>query len=227
MKSVIIKLSGESLSTDNKIVHEENIIKYKEDLDYLISNGYKIILIIGGGNIIRGRDHSIYRADLDQAGMLATMVNGMIIKSLLCQYGYQCTLYSNVSCEFISAWHANNKLYDVNIIVGGSGRIGFSTDIAMMLISMEIKPDYIFKLTNVYGVLNQNHQIYRTVSLRTMLYDNLLVIDRTAIAFAIENNISLYILNVNSKIKNTIESFNEGTYISDNVSDELYIDSND
>lgn len=224
MKSVIIKLSGESLSKDNKIVHEENILKYKKDLDYLISNKYKVILIIGGGNIIRGRDHKIDRAHLDQAGMLATMVNGMIIQSILRQNGYKCTLYSNVSCEFID--NASNILHDITIIVGGSGRIGFSTDITMMMIGMEQKPDYIFKLTNVKGVLDHNHKVYRTLSLQTMLYKNLLVIDRTAIAFAIEHNISFYILHINANIQHAIEYFTEGTYISDNVSDELYIDSN-
>lgn len=224
-KYIVFKISGESLASDNELISIKNIKKYTADFDYFIHLGYKILVILGGGNIIRGRSTEYDKNDIDKAGMLATMINGLTVYSIIKSL-YDVTIYSNIESPLVELYSPNKiHMHDITIIVGGSGKIGFSTDILMILAAIESHAEYVFKFTNVDGIYNKDRTaMYKHLSLYTMMHDELFAVDRTAVALAMENYINFYILNVNMyassiHLQNTQSIY---TYVSMDRLDELY-----
>ena len=97
-KRILLKLSGESLSSKSADPFDPKIIEqYANEIKTITDIGVEVALVIGGGNIYRGLNESesgIERAHGDYMGMLATMINGMALQAMLEKVGVKTRLQS-------------------------------------------------------------------------------------------------------------------------------------
>src|SRR2546428_522176 len=233
-KRIVLKLSGEALQQrggrDNispPVVRERaERIKDVHDL------GVQVSIVIGGGNIWRGlsaADRGMDRTTADYMGMLATVINGMALKSALEQLGVQTRVQSaiemkNVAEPFIRGRAIRHlELGRVVIFVAGTGNPYFSTDTTAALRASEIGAEVLLKATKVDGVYdsdpnkNPNAKRYEQVSYTEALSKRLQVMDSTAFSLCMDNKIPIVIFNMNEpeNIRNVVLGRKIGTVVCD------------
>ena len=232
-KRIVLKLSGEALQErggrDNispPIVREvAERIKQVHDL------GVQVAVVIGGGNIWRGMTaagRGMDRTTADYMGMLATVINGMALKSALEELGVQTRVQSaiemkNVAEPFILGRAIRHlELGRAVIFVAGTGNPYFSTDTTAALRASEIRADVILKATKVDGVYDRdpnvdpNAQRYDQVTFAEALEKRLRVMDSTALALCMENSMPLNVFNMDdaTSIPRIISGERVGTLVS-------------
>ena len=174
---IILKLSGEFFGNDDKTFNETAINYVVEQILQAKNMGTKIGVVVGGGNIIRGRDADwLDKIDADLCGMVGTVINGIVLHSLLERKGQRVKLSSGLAVEGIA--EKFNKFTDLEffdsggivIFVGGTGNPLFTTDTAAALRAAEFHADVLIKGTKVAGVysadpvLNKNATFYKGIS---------------------------------------------------------------
>ncbi|MEY2439426.1 MAG: uridylate kinase, partial [Verrucomicrobiota bacterium] len=196
-KRIVLKLSGEALQErggrDNisfRVVRE-----IAERIKEVHELGVQVSIVIGGGNIWRGLSaagRGMDRTTADYMGMLATVINGMALKSALEQLNVNTRLQSaiemkNVAEPFILGRAIRHlELGRVVIFVAGTGNPYFSTDTTAALRASEIRAEVILKATKVDGVYDRDPkadaaaQRYDQVSYTEALTKRLQVMDSTA-----------------------------------------------
>lgn len=211
-KTVLIKLSGESLS--GKYGHGLDF-DYIKEVCLRIKNvhdmGVKVGIVCGGGNFLRGRDaHEMDRETADYVGMLATVMNSLVLKDMFLQIGCKAYNQSGLSVKMIDdvdSDKAKRALDDGNIIIfgGGTGKPFFSTDTGAALRAKDISADMIIKLTNVDGVYDKDPNkyddavMYHTVSYQEVLDKELGVMDMEAIEMCRDNHIEIVVMNIDNE----------------------------
>lgn len=211
-KTILIKLSGESLS--GSIGHGldfEYIKKICMEIKMIHDEGVRVGIVCGGGNFLRGRDaHEMDRETADYVGMMATVMNSLVLKDMFRQVG--CEVYNQSGLyvgiiDKIDSDKAKKALNDGKIIVfgGGTGKPFFSTDTGASLRAIDIGADMIIKLTNVDGVYDKDPnkysdaKMYDTVSYETVIDNKLGVMDMEAIEMCRNNKIGIVIMNIDTK----------------------------
>jgi uridylate kinase len=211
-KRILIKISGESLMGKQKYGHDsESLKKICSGIKTLHDKSIEICIVIGGGNILRGRDASqnnIERVTADHMGMLATIINSLAIQNILEKDGIDTRLLSAIPmtaiCEpFIRRKAIRHmKKSRVVIFAAGTGNPFFSTDTAAALRAIEMRCDALFKGTQVNGVysedpkINPNATKYQRISYSDVLNKELKIMDAAAISLARENNIPIIIFSI-------------------------------
>ena len=211
-KTILIKLSGESLS--GSIGHGldfEYIKKICMEIKKVHDMGIRIGIVCGGGNFLRGRDaHEMDRETADYVGMMATIMNSLVLKDMFRQVG--CEVYNQSGLyvgiiDKIDSDKAKKALNDGKIVVfgGGTGKPFFSTDTGASLRAIDIGADMIIKLTNVDGVYDKDPnkysdaKMYDTVSYQTVIDNKLGVMDMEAIEMCRNNKIEIVVMNIDTK----------------------------
>jgi uridylate kinase len=233
-KRIVLKLSGEALQErggrDNisPPVVREIAVRIKEVHDL----GVQIAVVIGGGNIWRGLTASgrgMDRTTADYMGMLATVINGMALKSALDQLGVETRVQTaiemkNVAEPFILGRAIRHlELGRVVIFAAGTGNPYFSTDTTAALRASEIRADVILKATKVDGVYDRDPntdakaQRYEHVTYNEALTKRLQVMDSTAFSLCMDNKIPVIVFDMNkpSNIRDAILGRKVGTLVSD------------
>lgn len=170
--------------------------------------GYSIAIVIGAGNILRGRDIrslEMNRTRADHAGMTATVVNGIVLSNWLENAGLCSRVFSAFPVgQFVDVYEFREvrRVMDegvVAILVGGTGNTHFSTDTASVLRSAELGVDVLLKATDVKGVYegdpdkDKDAKLYDVITYREYLSRGLKVMDLTAISLAMEQNIPIMV----------------------------------
>jgi uridylate kinase len=169
-------------------------------------------IVVGGGNFWRG---SIQGASLGmqasvghQVGMLATMMNGLILKDLIAQQGLNPELLSAVPCPevgaSISQQAIDRALHENQVLIfsGGTGNPFFTTDTTAVLRGLQMKAHEIWKGTSVDGVYdsdprnNPDAQFLSSISFKEALDKNLGIMDATAYALAQQHKQKIRIFNI-------------------------------
>lgn len=211
-KTILIKLSGESLS--GSIGHGldfEYIKKICMEIKMIHDEGVRVGIVCGGGNFLRGRDaHEMDRETADYVGMMATVMNSLVLKDMFRQVG--CEVYNQSGLyvgiiDKIDSDKAKKALNDGKIVVfgGGTGKPFFSTDTGASLRAIDIGADMIIKLTNVDGVYDKDPnkysdaKMYDTVSYQTVIDNKLGVMDMEAIEMCRNNKIGIVVMNIDTK----------------------------
>ncbi len=211
-KRVVLKLSGEALmgTQDFGMQHEacEHIAQSIKDICDL---GLEVAVVVGGGNIFRGRQAQEFGFDqtpADHIGMLATMINGLILQQSLARLSVESQVMSAINCGIVAEsykWtHAMHALQKgrVVIFVGGTSNPYFSTDTAAALRASEVGAEIVLKGTKVGGVYdadpvkNPHAKKFDTLSFSEALIKNLQVMDGAALALCRDNKIPVYIFNI-------------------------------
>ena len=216
-KRVLLKLSGEALmgkEKTSKVLDKEVLFNVANQVKSLVENDIEVCIIIGGGNIFRGRyceELSIERASADYMGMVATIFNSLAFKASLDAIGVNNVVMSALSinqvCEpyyYLKAKkHLNNK--KVVIFAAGTGSPYFSTDTCAALRASEMHADVILMAKNgVEGVYDkdprkfEDAKKYDYVSYDEVLNKRFEVIDLSAINMCKENKIKLIVFNTSS-----------------------------
>ncbi len=231
-KRIVLKLSGEALQErggkDN--ISPQIVREVATRIAEVHSLGVQIAVVIGGGNIWRGltaADRGMDRTTADYMGMLATVINGMALKSALEQLGVQTRVQSaiemkNVAEPFILGRAIRHlELNRVVIFVAGTGNPYFSTDTTAALRASEIRADIILKATKVDGVydrdpnLDVKAQRYERVTFAEALTKRLRVMDSTAFSLCMDNKIPVIVLDMNkpSNIRDAVLGRKVGTLV--------------
>ena len=174
--------------------------------------GVQIAVVVGGGNIFRGLAASaagMDRATGDYIGMLATVMNGLALQDALEKSGVPTRVMSAIAmnevCEPYIRRRAVRHLEKgrVIILVAGTGNPYFTTDTAAALRAVEIGAEVLLKATKVDGVYdddpmtNPNAVKHEQVDYAQMLNDRLQVIDSTAVALSMENQLPIVVFDLN------------------------------
>ncbi|HOW59781.1 MAG TPA: UMP kinase [Candidatus Omnitrophota bacterium] len=211
-KRIVLKLSGEALQgrkgfgIDSQIV--ASIAQQIKDVREL---GVDVVCVIGGGNFFRGVDGEkggIERAAADYIGMLATIMNGLVMSDALEKIDVHTRVQSAIEiralCEPYIRRRAIRHLEKgrVIIFVAGTGNPFFTTDTAAALRAVEMNADVILKATKVNGVYDKDPMKHKTAKKFTKLnYLNVIqkqlrVMDTTATSLCMENNLPIVVFNL-------------------------------
>lgn len=233
-KRVLIKLSGEALMGANKsskVLDKQVMFDIANQIKYLSEEGLEIGIVIGGGNIFRGKyceELSIKRAPADYMGMVATIFNSLAFKAVLDSLGVETVVMSalniNQVCEPYYHLKALSHLDKKKVVIfaGGTGNPYFSTDTASALRASEIGADVILMAKNgVDGVYDKDPRQYDDATMyETITYDEILskkleVIDLNAINLCQSNKINLIIFNMDKKnaIIDVVKGQKLGTFV--------------
>ncbi len=231
-KRIVLKLSGEALrevgGTDN--ISPAVVRTIAERIKEVHALGVQIAVVIGGGNIWRGltaAGRGMDRTTADYMGMLATVINGMALKSALDDVGVETRVQSaiemkNVAEPFILGRAIRHlELGRVVIFVAGTGNPYFSTDTTAALRASEIRADVIVKATKVDGVYDRDPkkdpqaQRYDRVTYTEALTKRLQVMDSTAFSLCMDNKIPMIVLDMNkpSNIRDAVLGRKVGTLV--------------
>lgn len=211
-KRIVIKISGEYLGeNDNNIINIKKVENIVTGLKKASLAGMQIAIIIGGGNILRGINHThgIRRVTADYMGMIGTIFNSLALRDILEKNGLATKLYSCINIDNICPkYEYYNVMDDFNngkiiIFAGGTGHPYFSTDTAASIKAAEINADIVFKATNVDGVYDKNPKknksakMYNYISYIDVIKNKLEVIDLTSVLICMNNKIPIHIFNIN------------------------------
>jgi len=211
-RRVLLKLSGESLNGEQPSCFSMKAVSLlSECIQEVSSKNIQLAIVIGGGNIWRGRDailNGIPQVTADMIGMTATMLNALVFQAILDQKGLRSKILSPNPFEPLIEKHhwktAIEYLESGHIVLfaGGTGCPLFSTDTTSALRAVEINADLILKATTVPYVYNDdprknNHAVrLDTVTFDEIIQQKLQVIDETAAVICRTHGIPMQIFSV-------------------------------
>ncbi len=214
-KRILLKLSGESLASDNtQGIDESRLMEYAFQIKELASAGVEIGIVIGGGNIFRGlagENKGFDRVKGDQMGMLATIINSLALNSALESLGQKAKVFTAFKIESIGERFVKPIVMDalkngtVCIISGGTGNPYFSTDTASALRAIEIEADVLLKGTRVDGVYSDDPEKnpdavkFDKISFDEVYKKQLKVMDLTTFTLCKENNMPIIVFDMDTK----------------------------
>lgn len=225
---LILKISGEMFGTKRAFFDRKSIDYIVDQITTAKRMGTRIGVVIGGGNIMRGREtHWVNKVDADMCGMMATVINGIIIHSQLQKRSIPAKLSSGMDISGIV--NRSNKFEDISfydaggllIFLGGTGNPLFTTDTAAALRAVEFGADILIKATNVEGVYSsdpkKNHQakLYKKLTFDEAITQNLTIMDLAAFKICKDSNIPICVYELMKyPLSNIIEGSHVGTLIS-------------
>lgn len=213
-KRILLKLSGEALMGEAGYGINQDILEYlTAELASIKELGLEIGIVVGAGNIFRGlsgASSGMDRAEADNMGMLATIINSIALKDTLIRHNIPAVVLSAITmetvCESFSRRSALEHLAEGNTVIfgGGTGNPYFTTDTAALLRGLEINADLICKATRVDGVYdkdplkNPDAYKYDVLSYSEALEKQLKVMDAAAVSLAMDNNKPIHVFNMNT-----------------------------
>lgn len=203
MKRVLLKLSGEALSNGTNEIYDMTFVDRVADvLKRAASEGYELAVVVGAGNIWRGRQGTnMNQTSADRMGMLATVINCICLKDALERAGAEASVMTAVPmsplAENYSAELADSYLSRGKIVIFGAGLgIPFlSTDTTGAVRAAEVGVSEILMAKNIDYIYtddprkNPDAKRLERVKASEVLAMNLKAIDATATAFALANSI--------------------------------------
>lgn len=233
-KNIILKISGEALAKENGTgISQEKVNQVASEIKNLYrSGGIELSIVVGAGNIFRGRDaidHGMNRASADYMGMLATILNALSLESALKNQGLDAKVMTSLSIPQAAEPYIREKALSelekdkIIIFGGGCGIPFFSTDTTAALRACELDASLILMAKNgVDGVYDKDPRKDKTAKRFThlthqeVLEKNLKVMDVTAAALCAEHNIDIFVFDMNKEgnISRAAKDFSFGTIIS-------------
>ncbi len=230
-KRILLKLSGESLMGEQGYgIDVKRLNEYAEQIKQAQALGVQIGIVIGGGNIFRGLSGAgkgFDRVKGDQMGMCATVINSLALSSALGAIGVKSRVLTAIRMEpigeFYSKWKAIEAMErgEVVIMSGGTGNPYFTTDTGSSLRGIEIEADVMLKGTRVDGIYTADPEKDPTATkFDDITYDEVLrrglrVMDITATAMCKENNLPIYVFDMDTvgNLLKVLSGENIGTYV--------------
>ena len=217
---ILLKLSGESLmGKQNYGIDVERLNDYARQIKEVYEMGVQIGIVIGGGNIFRGLSGAgkgFDRVKGDQMGMCATVINSLALSSALGAVGVKTKVLTAIRMEPIGEFYNKWKA-----IEAGTGSPYFTTDTGSSLRGIEIEADVMLKGTRVDGIYTADPEKDSTATkFSEITYDEiytrgLKVMDLTATTMCKENNLPIYVFNMDivGNLKKVMDGEQIGTLV--------------
>lgn len=230
-KRILLKLSGEALQGEKEYgILPKAVLSIATEIQEVSSLGVEVAVIIGGGNIFRGKDSTqfgIDRASGDYMGMLATIINAVALQNALEKIGVVTRLQTAIEVESLAEPYIRRRAIRhlekgrVVIFAAGTGNPFFSTDTGAALRATEIGAEVILKATKVDGVysedplLNPNAKRYNELSYMEAIQKELKIMDATALSLCKENKLPIVVFSILSQgnIKRVVMGEYVGTIV--------------
>ena len=231
IKRILLKLSGEALmGNDSYGINTKIVEEYCIQIKDAVKEGILIGIVIGGGNIFRGMqgaNKGFDRALGDQMGMLATVINGLALKSMFQTLKVPARLFTAIRMEPVGEGYSHLKAVEalengeVAIFTAGTGNPYFTTDSAAALRAIEIHADVLLKGTRVDGVYTADPEKdpgakkFEKISFEEAYDKGLKIMDLTAFTLCMENKLPMIVFDMNTKgnLMKIIKGENPGTYV--------------
>jgi uridylate kinase len=205
MKRIVLKLSGEVLANGKEGIYDMSFVdEVARNIKTAVDDGYEIGLVVGAGNIWRGRQGvDMDRIDADRMGMLATVINAICMKDAIKRAGGDAIAMTSVPMEPFAERYSSEKAIEAlesgKVVVFGAGLgIPFlSTDTTGAVRSAEIQADAMLMAKNVDYIYtddprkNPDAKKLETVKASEVLAMNLKALDATATAFCLSTGMPI------------------------------------
>ncbi|MBK9216484.1 MAG: UMP kinase [Chloracidobacterium sp.] len=209
---ILLKLSGEALMGASEYGIDTAVAaSVAEELKGVNELGVDIAIVVGGGNIFRGVSESagnMDRAAADYIGMLATVMNAVVLQDALEKQGVHTRVMSAIDIPQLAepfirrraVRHLEKKR--IVIFAAGTGNPYFTTDSAASLRALEIEADVILKGTKVDGVYSADPvkdvsaTKFEKITFQEVLEKNLKVMDASAISLCRDNDLPIMVFNM-------------------------------
>lgn len=214
-KRIILKLSGEALAGDKEGVMYDNetIFAVVDQIKEIHDMGTQVALVIGGGNIWRGRssDSEMDRTKADQIGMLATVMNAVYVADAFRQRGLKSVVQTPIIIGTVTEQFSKETAVahlekgEIVIFAAGIGHPYFSTDTVTALRGAELDADILLFAKNVDGVYdsdpktNPNAKKISEIKCEDIIRQGLRVIDTSAASLCYEQKIPVLIFGLNEE----------------------------
>ncbi len=211
-------------------IDSNRINDYALEIKNLHERNIQIAIVIGGGNIFRGISGSsegVDRVQADYMGMLATIINGLVLQSALENINVPTRLQTAINIEAIAEPYIKRRAVRhlekkrVVIFSAGTGNPFFTTDSAAVLRAIEINADVILKGTRVDGIYTEDPELNdKAIKLDSLSFEealrlNLKIMDTTAFTLSKENNLPIIVFDMNIKgnLKRVVQGEKIGTKV--------------
>ena len=231
-KRILIKISGEQLAGKYDFGVDPEMANYLAlEIKKAVSLGVDIIIIVGGGNMVRGAEiaqKGIRRVTADQMGMLSGLINSMILTDIFESNDLKVRCLSNIFADQVAEPYSYRRAIKhlesgrIVIIAGGTARPYFSHDTAAVSFALELDAEVVLKATKVDGVFDKDpHKYSDAQKLNSITFEQALsnpeiaVMDKAALGLAMEQNKSIIVFNplVKDNILNVLLRSDIGTLI--------------
>jgi len=211
-RRVLLKISGEALMGEQTFGIDVDVARaVAEEVKQVHDLGIQVAVVVGGGNIFRGLSKSagnMDRSSADYIGMLATVMNAVVLQDALEKTGIQTRVLSAVHIPQLAEPFIRRRAIRhlekgrIVIFAGGTGNPFFSTDSAAALRALEIKAEVILKATKVDGVYSADPMKdtaatrFDCITYQQVLEKQLKVMDASAISLCMDNNLPIVVFNM-------------------------------
>jgi uridylate kinase len=211
-RRVLLKISGEALMGEQNYGIDVDVARMVgEELKAVQELGVQVAVVVGGGNIFRGVSKSagnMDRSAADYIGMLATVMNAVVLQDALEKLGVQTRVMSAIDIPQLAEPFIRRRAVRhleknrIVIFAAGTGNPYFTTDSAAALRALEIKADVILKATKVEGVYTADPMKdsaavrYDSITYQQVLERQLKVMDASAISLCMDNNLPIVVFNM-------------------------------
>ncbi len=230
-RRILLKLSGEALIGSQGYGIDSNMLQYlAEEIQVVRQLGAELAIVIGGGNIFRGTEASIYgieRVTADYMGMLATVINALSLQSALEKVGVITRVQTAFEMKAFAEPYIRRRAIRhlekgrVVIFAAGTGNPYFTTDTTAALRAAEIDAEIILKGTKVDGIYDDDPMTNpEAVKIHQLTYLEVLqrglkVMDATAISLCMENQLPIAVFDLNEpgSVRSILEGKHVGTFV--------------
>ncbi len=210
-RRVLLKISGEALAGSGAAgIDFATVRRIAGEVASVHKLGASVAVVVGGGNIFRGvgSGTGLDRATGDYMGMLATVINALAFQGVLEETGVPTRVLSAIEMRSVAEPYIRRRAMRhlekgrVVIFAAGTGNPYFTTDTAAALRAMEMGADILMKATRVDGVYdsdplkNRKAKRFTSLSYREVLERDLKVMDATAIALCMDNDLPIMVFDL-------------------------------
>lgn len=229
MNRVLLKLSGEALAGEKKHgFDEKTVYDVAGQVKKILDKGIQLCVVIGGGNFWRGRtSENMDRVKADSIGMLATVMNCIYTADAFRVFGIKSHIMTPFACGTMTELFNRDKAVEymeqgeVVFFAGGIGHPYFSTDMATVLMAVEVKADVVLSAKVIDGVYdsdpktNPNAKKYDSMQMKDIVDNKLGVIDLASAVLAMENKMPMMLFGLNGEdsIVKAVTGGFTGTYV--------------
>ena len=228
-KRILLKISGEALSgTSGHGFDSASLKSVAEQIKKVVELGVETGVVVGGGNIWRGRQGlDMDRVTADQMGMLATVINALAVSEAISGAGVEAKVLTSIAISGVGEMF-NHKLADkylkegkVVVFGGGTGNPFFSTDTGASLKAAEIGADALLLAKNIDGIYdsdpktNPNAKKFDELTYDEYVARGLRAMDTSAVVMCKENGLKVHAFGLSDKnsIVKAVAGDKEGTII--------------
>lgn len=228
-KRILLKISGEALSgAAGHGFDPESLKSVAEQILEVAKLGVEVGIVVGGGNIWRGRQGmNMDRVTADQMGMLATVINALAVSEALISAGADARVLTSIEISGVGE-KFNHKVADrylkegkIVVFGGGTGNPFFSTDTGAALKAAEIGADALLLAKNIDGIYdsdpktNLNAKKFDELTYDEYVARGLRAMDTSAVVMCKENGLKVHAFGLSDKnsIVKAVAGDKEGTII--------------